>query len=109
MDAKARVLEDPRLVKKEIGGRTWNLWLNRRGFRIAKNEYGYDAQNPPEEDEIDKVLRLLWIAALPFEPELSFDDFEMMFLAQDYAALVEAAQEINAKQTPEREGEEEKK
>lgn len=100
MDYKALVLDDPRMVEREIAGKTWKFWLCRRGFRIAKDNYGYDpAELTDGDDDLDRVVRLLWLAHLPFAPSLPYDDFEIQFLSGDYAALVSAAQEINAKQT----------
>jgi len=100
MDYKAAATDDPRLIEKEIAGRAYKFFLCRRGYRIAKHKWGYDYENPPDgEEEVDTILRMLWVAQLPFSPELSFDEFEMRFLTPDYPVLLEVTREIREKQT----------
>lgn len=101
-----RVLNDPRFVRKTIAGHEYEFWFCRRGYKIAKHAFSYDPEEPHEdEDGIDSVLRSLWIAHLPFEPTLAFEDFEMRFLGMDYPDLLEAIREVNTRQT--RQGKEE--
>lgn len=94
------VLSDPRLVRREIGGREYTFWLHRRSFLLAK-EHGYDPSSLEEADPNDPlvgaeaIIRLAWMAYLPFEPELSFEEFDMRFLPQDYPLLAEAAESIS--------------
>ncbi len=106
MTPKEQVLDDPRLVVAEIAGRKYEFWLNRRGYRIAKHQHGYDIEAKNDgEDEVDSVFRLLWVAHLPFSPDLTFEDFEMRFLPHDYADLLAVMQRINEQQAgPKKEG-----
>lgn len=93
------VLDDPRLVTKDIGGRTYRFWLHRRAFLLAK-KHGYDPEKLDERDTDDPMagaedmVRLTWMAHLPFEPDLSFEEYDMRFLPQDYPLLGEVAAEI---------------
>lgn len=99
------VLNDPRLVTKKVGGAEYKFWLGPQANRIARVRHGFDPPNMSEEelaaiDNVENVLRTLWVAHLPFEPDLPFEDFEVRFLAPDFELLTEAMTEIVERQFP---------
>lgn len=97
-----RVLNDPRLVTVKHNGEDIHFWYHRRMYEYAKN-HGYEAADTKidEEDQFaagEQLLRLLWMCHLAFEPDLSFDDFDMMFLPGDYEKLGLALHDIVQRQ-----------
>lgn len=104
--------DDPRVVTMEHGGETLRFWWHRRAVQTAKDKHGYE---PPEVDEekaeevlggdTEYFLRQLWIAHLSFEPDMTFEDFDMKFLSSDYRKLGKALAEIQDKQFPKIESE----
>ena len=107
-----RVLKDPRLVTVEHNGEKLHFWHHRRMYDIAKN-HGYDPDNAESEDSIfqvaEDVMRYLWMCHLAFEPDMPFEEFDIMFLPADYAKLGKVAAEISEKQIPKVEANEEPK
>lgn len=96
-----RVLKDPRLVSIDHNGEKIHFWHHRQMYDIALN-HGYDAEKMGEGGEItgEDILRYLWMCHLAFEPELSFEEFDMMFLPGDYKKLGAVAGQIQEKQLP---------
>lgn len=99
-----RVLKDPRLVSVEHNGETLHFWHHRRMYELAKN-HGYDPEAIREGGDdafsvAEDILRYLWMCHLTFAPDLSFEEFDMMFLADDYKKLGRVAGEIQDRQLP---------
>lgn len=97
MSIPERVLSDPRLVKGTLGGKEYHFWLHRRGYRIAREKHGYDPEAAPG-DALDGILRFLWIAALPFAPDVSFDEFDLSITASEHEELVRLHNEVVERQ-----------
>lgn len=100
-----RILNDPRLVTLKHNGEDLHFWYHRRGSLIAeKHGYTGDIENEVEgvtaEHFGDRLLRFMWICHLPFDPDMSFDEFDLMFLPGDYAKLGSACAEVVNHQLP---------
>lgn len=100
-----RLLTDPRLVTVKHNGEDLHFWYHRRGALLAeKHGYTGDIESDVNVSEAEEfgvsVLRFLWICHLPFAPEMSFDEFDMMFLPSDYRMLGMASSEVVRLQLP---------
>lgn len=105
MDFKKVALDDPRIVEGTVAGKKRKFWLCRRSYRIAKHKHGIDFSDEKDEyakalmeDPMDRILALMWLASLVFEPDLAFDDFEAKILPPDYAEAMRVVDEIAKKQ-----------
>lgn len=97
MSIPERVLSDPRLVTGTLGGKEYHFWLHRRGYRIAREKYGYEPEKSPD-DALDGILRFLWIAALAFDPDVSFDEFDLTITASEHEELIRLHNEVVERQ-----------
>lgn len=119
-----RVLKDPRLVTMDHNGEKLHFAYSRRAVQIAEQNHGYNEERALEQASsatgaassyIENVLRLLWVCHLPFEPDLTFEEFDSMFFPVDYAKLGKAWNDVMTKQvgldanTPEPEPEKKQK
>lgn len=110
-----RVLKDPRLVTITHNGEDMHFWYHRSMYDHAKR-HGYEGEGT-EIDESDEfatgtsLLRLLWMCHLAFEPDLTFEEFDLLFLPSDYEKLGVALRDIVQRQigVPKDEQEEPKK
>ncbi len=94
---------DPRLVTMKHAGRTFYFWNHRRAAEIAKNKHGYEPTTEGDDDATltsGDVLRLLWIWQLPFNEKMTFDQFDLLFLLDDYPKLGKAFDEVFERQYP---------
>ena len=97
-------VDDPRVVTRTFGGKTYQFWFCWIGRRTAKEVDGFDItkQDPAEDDDLDaqmeSVYRSLWVCHLPFAPDMAFEDFASRFAFSDFADLQDALSEVAARQ-----------
>lgn len=105
-----RILNDPRLVTLKHNGEDLHFWNHRRGLLLAER-HGYTGDLKKDVDiaTVDSfgetLLRFMWVCHLPFDPDMTFDEFDMLFLVEDYAKLGTAAAEVVNRQLPKTEKE----
>jgi len=96
-----RLKDDPRLVMMEHNGHEYHFWYHRRCIDLAKNHgYSYEDSQSEESDWYESSMRFLWMCHLPFDRDLSFEDFDLLFTPADFPKLVKLAEEITEKQLP---------
>jgi hypothetical protein len=100
-----RLLTDPRLVTVKHNGEDLHFWYHRRGALLAE-KHGYTGNLDEDVDGAtldtfgDRLLRFMWVCHLPFNEDMTFEEFDFMFLPSDYAKLGTACADIVTRQLP---------